>query len=57
MDWSQVLTIIIAQGAMFLWARRESRADYRRCEDLISAIHNEIKDFHGRLCAIEEKRK
>ena len=23
----------------------------------ISAIHAEMKDFHGRLCAIEEKNK
>lgn len=25
--------------------------------DLISAIHEEIKDFHGRLCTIEERNK
>jgi len=23
----------------------------------ISAIHDEMKDFHGRLCAIEERNK
>jgi len=61
MEWSQVLTIIVAQSAMFLWVRRESRRDYlhmeKRTDTLLNAIHQEIKDFHGRLCAIEEKRK
>lgn len=27
------------------------------CLNLIAAIQLEIKDFHGRLCAIEERRK
>lgn len=26
-------------------------------QDLINAIRQDIKDFHGRLCAIEEKNK
>lgn len=45
----------------------ESRTDFRHMEsktyslhkeikEEISAIHAEIKDFHGRLCAIEERR-
>jgi hypothetical protein len=68
MDWTQVLTIvgailaiIVATGSMFLWSRSESRADCRRIEDLIASIYREIqaeiKDFHGRLCAIEERKK
>lgn len=60
MEWSQVLTIIIANCGMFLWARRESRADYRdmqaRTDAILNAIKDEMKDFHGRLCAIEERR-
>jgi len=65
MEWFQVLItiigLLIGNGAiiipLFLWNRSESRADTRRCEDLIAAIKEEIKDFHGRLCAIEERRK
>ena len=57
MDWTQVLTIITANFAMFLWLRSESRADNRRVLDLIEAIKNEMKDFHGRLCAIEERSR
>lgn len=50
--------------AMFFWNRAESRADVRHMEakldsmrELIYAIHSEMKDFHNRLCAIEEKKR
>ncbi len=43
--------------ALFLWNRGESNADRRDIVNLIIAIKEEIKDFHGRLCSIEEKRK
>jgi hypothetical protein len=53
---------------MFLWNRAEANADRREmravaAEDrrdilmLIREIKEEMKDFHGRLCAIEEKKK
>lgn len=61
MDWIQVLTIVAANFAMFLWVRSEANSDRR---DFMSAIRNmhdniqeEMKDFHGRLCAIEEREK
>lgn len=61
MNWLQLLTMIITNigfvTVLFLWNRSESRADSRRCEDLIMAIQQEMKDFHARLCVIEEKRK
>ena len=48
---------------LFIWNRSEGRADMRearndsrRILDLIDAINKEIKDFHGRLCALEERR-
>ena len=37
--------------------RLESKEDSRRIESIITAIKDEIKDFHGRLCAIEEKNR
>lgn len=52
-----LIGIFLANTGIFLWLRMESRADHRQCIDLIMAIQAEIKDFHGRLCAIEEKRK
>ncbi len=30
---------------------------YLHTSSQIEAIHQEIKDFHGRLCAIEERNK
>ncbi len=61
MDWTQVLTIVVSNLAMVLWARSESRSDHRALEawtkEMISSIDKEIKDFHGRLCAIEERNR
>lgn len=61
MGIGELLGILGTFTALFLWSRSESRADCRRVEDLISSIQREIreemKDFHGRLCAIESNRK
>lgn len=55
MHWGEVLTIIVANAGLFLWARAEARADIRMMIQMISEIKEEMKDFHGRLCAIEER--
>ncbi len=61
MDWLQVIVIVFGNAAwtipMWLWARSESRADMRHMLIIIEGIQKEIKDFHGRLCAIEERNK
>lgn len=68
MDWTQVLTILGGNIALFLWATRQARSDFlyldRKIEDhrkemtqLIREIHEEMKDFHNRLCNIEERNK
>lgn len=61
MDWSQVLFLFFANSGLtiplILWMRSESRNDWRHCDAHIKAIHEEMKDFHGRLCAIEERNK
>ena len=68
MDWSQVFTIIGANVALFFWLRTESSADRRQMQQeaaadrrdllsLIREIKDEMKDFHGRMCAIEERNK
>ena len=53
------LAVVAIVIALFTWNRTESRADYRhmdaKMETMLSAINQEIKDFHGRLCALEEK--
>lgn len=57
MEWGQVLTIVAANFAMILWCMRERRADFLHIMKLIEEIKTEMKDFHGRLCAIEERNK
>jgi len=67
MEWLQFLITIITIGT-FLWM---ARSDYRHLDAKIDANHKEthakidanhkdmeqlMRDFHGRLCAIEEKR-
>ena len=61
MDWIQFATFMIGNIAftltLWLWNRSESRSDTRQIIDLITAIKDEIKDFHARLCVIEEKNR
>lgn len=68
MDWLQVLVIVFGNASwtipLWLWNRSESRADNRQMLSIIqgiqgqiNAIQQEMKDFHGRLCAIEERNK
>lgn len=62
MDWPQALTIagIFAANiitVITLYVHSDSKCEQNRKETsaLIQAIHQEMKDFHGRLCAIEER--
>lgn len=64
MDWLQFIIFLISIGGMFGWLRSdikeiktESAADRRDILQLIRGIQEEIKDFHGRLCAIEERNR
>ena len=61
MDWIQFATFLGANMiftlTLWLWSRSESNSDRRDIMNLIRSIHEEIKDFHGRLCAIEEKNR
>lgn len=55
MDWTQVLTIVGSNIVLFLWARAESRADFRALNAEMKDFHEKMKDFHGRLCVLEER--
>ena len=72
MGFEHILALILGNSALiiplFLWNRSESRADIRHMDakldsyrvetiQMIKAIQDEIKDFHNRLCKIEEKSK
>ncbi len=64
MEWTQFLIMFLGMIGLFAWNRTESRSDIRHMDnkmdamrELTYAIHQEMKDFHNRLCVIEEKRK
>ncbi len=61
MDWSQVLAIIGGNAGIFIpiffWLRSEANADRRDIMNLLIEMKNEMKDFHGRLCQIEERNR
>lgn len=42
---------------IFFWLRIEANADRRDILNIIREIQVEMKEFHGRLCAIEERNK
>lgn len=59
--WVQVLSLFLANAGLIIWFRAESRSDWRhmdsKLDTLTKAIQEEMKDFHGRLCAIEAGKK
>ena len=63
-----VLELVLGNFAvifpLFLWVRSEARSDSRHTDaklestrELVRAIHDEMKEFHNRLCKIEQERK
>lgn len=68
MEWLQVLSLFLANAGLVIWFRTESRNDWRHMDAQVNAIREDMKSFHiamleeskafhGRLCAIEERRK
>ncbi len=68
-SWIQVLSLFLANAGLIIWFRAESNSDWRHMDTKIDAIREdsrsfqtamlqESKDFHARMCCIEqEKRK
>ncbi len=54
--WIQIASLFLANAGLIIWFRAEIRADWRHMDNQVKAIHEEMKDFHGRLCKIEEAR-
>lgn len=57
MEWTQVLTIVGSNIALIIVMFSISIGLYLHTDKKIDAIHQEIKDFHGKLCAIEERNR
>lgn len=64
MDWSQALMIggmfaanIITVITLFVHSDTKTENNRKETAALLKAIHDEMKDFHGRMCAIEERNR
>lgn len=57
MDWTQFVIFFVGIFGLFIWNRTESRNDMRCMMNILDAIQKEMKDFHGRLCMLEERNK
>lgn len=57
MEWYQCLTIIASMLGMMMWSSRERRTDNLYILKLIDEMRKEMKEFHGRLCSIEERNR
>jgi len=53
----ELVIVLITISGLFIWNRAEANSDRRDMMNMIRSIDLEIKDFHGRLCAIEERNK
>lgn len=53
MDWVQFSIFMVTIASFFILNRNDNKSML----NIIISIKDEIKDFHGRLCALEEKKK
>lgn len=63
MDWTQVLTVfgvvatnLITVITLYIHMDNKTQATLNGFHETLKGITNEMKDFHGRLCAIEAER-
>jgi len=71
MAWIQIISLFLANAGLIFWFRSESRSDWRHMDQKIDQKfdkmdaemkefrqlwYQEMKDFHARLCIIEERR-
>jgi len=50
-------TIVGTTVPLYIHSSSQITALHQAVTAQISAIHQEMKDFHGRMCAIEENKK
>lgn len=61
MDWLQFLLALISIGSLIWKTRGDTKDDIskleNKIENLLKEVRDDMKDFHGRLCTIEERNK
>ena len=66
MEWVQFIIFFLGVFGLFIWNRTESRTDMRHMDLKIDAmredsksfqdaIREDMRDFHAKLCTLEEK--
>lgn len=55
--WVQILTIVGSNLIIMLTFFGVSISLHNGIREELRGIHEEMKDFHGKLCAIEERNK
>jgi len=57
MDWTQAIAIMASNIALVFVMFGTTIAMWLHTDKKIEAIQKEMADFHGKLCAIEERNK
>lgn len=52
-----VVAIIAANVALISWLRSDMKSFETEIRGWKEEIYKDMKDFHGRMCAIEEKKR
>jgi hypothetical protein len=57
MDWPTVLAIAATNIGLITWIKSDVKSFESEIRGWKEEINKEMKDFHGRLCAIEERNR
>lgn len=52
-----IITNVVTIITLHIHLDNKTDSQLKITNELIRSIHEEMKDFHGRLCAIEERNK
>lgn len=58
-DWTQLVLFFMGMSTLILWMDSKTQNEIISMREMMISMHTEIrqemKDFHGRLCIIEER--
>lgn len=57
MEWGQFYTFITINISLIYWLRQDKKDFINRMESWKDEIQKEMRDFHGKLCEIEGRKK
>lgn len=57
MDWPTILAVAGINLALFSWLRSDLRQFESEIRSWKDEINKEMKDFHGRMCSLEDRKR